>query len=105
MPDTRTLQTDSRYVPMEVRREVWARTGGRCAVWGCPNRRGLQLAHLDPHRAGGDREAGNIELLCPIHHLLFDRGLLRIEGTAENPVFRDAKGNLLPHGPGPPDTG
>jgi hypothetical protein len=62
VPDTATV--DSRYVPVAVRRAVWARTGGRCAVWGCPNRKGLQFAHLDPHRAGGDREADNIVLLC-----------------------------------------
>ncbi len=105
VPDTRTLQTDSRYVPMEVRREVWARTGGRCAVWECQHRRNLQLAHLHPHAKGGHREASGLILLCPIHHLLFDHGLLRIEGTADAPVFRDAEGNLLPHGPAPPDTG
>ena len=103
VPDTRTV--DSRYVPREVKRQVWNRTKGRCAVWGCRCRKRGQFAHLFPHCEGGSREADALILMCPDHHKLFDAGLLIVEGTAENPIFKDVKGNLLPGGPGPPDTG
>jgi hypothetical protein len=103
VPDTRTV--DSRYVPMEVQREVFRRTGGKCAVWNCRNRWFLDNAHLFPHSEGGHREASNCSPLCGMHHAEYDRGLLIIEGTAEDPIFKDVKGNVLPGGPGPPDTG
>jgi hypothetical protein len=103
VPDTRTV--DSRYIPVSVKREVWGRTNGECAVWGCRHRRHNQYAHLFPHSLGGHREASGIILLCPRHHREFDKRLLIIEGTADEPIFRDGEGTLLPGGPGPPDTG
>jgi hypothetical protein len=103
MPGTRRLPPtkagDSRTVPEEVKREVHARTHGKCAVWGCWRRAFTQFAHLFPHQDGGNQEAENMVLLCPRHHALYDKGLLQIEGTAENPIFKDVKGNLLPGGP------
>jgi hypothetical protein len=103
VPDTRLV--DSRYVPIEVRREVFARTGGKCAVWKCGSRWFVDLAHLFPHSGGGAREADDLTPLCRTHHREYDHGLLFIEGTADRPIFRDADGNLLPGGPDPPDTG
>ncbi|MCU0724605.1 MAG: hypothetical protein MUE73_02265 [Planctomycetes bacterium] len=103
VPDTRFV--DSRYVPIEVRREVFARTGGKCAVWDCENRWFIDLAHLFPHSEGGHREASGLTPLCGMHHDEFDHGLLFIEGTADRPIFKDAAGNLLPGGPDATDTG
>ena len=103
VPDTRLVE--SRYVPIEVRRELWDRTGGKCAVWNCEERWFIDNAHLFGHAEGGHREADNLQPLCGMHHAEHHAGLLIIEGTAENPIFKDAKGNVLPGGPGPPDTG
>jgi hypothetical protein len=100
-----TKAGDTRTISEEVKREVRARTGGRCQRWGCWRRAFTNFAHLTPYAEGGNQEAENIVLLCPLDHLLCDRKLLIIEGSAENPIFRDAKGNLLPGGPDPPGGG
>jgi len=86
---------DGRYVPAEVQRWVKGRQGGCCPVPGCDNGIWMEMAHLIAHRDGGCREIWNLIYLCLFHHDLYDRGLLKIEGTAENPVFRDADGNVL----------
>lgn len=84
-----------RHVPAAVARRLRARHGDRCAVPGCGNRIWLEKAHLKPHREGGSREAHNLICLCPRHHRALDAGLMRFEGTAERPVFRDADGRVV----------
>ncbi|MFO0933360.1 MAG: HNH endonuclease signature motif containing protein [Planctomycetota bacterium] len=97
--DTRSYH--SRYVPMAVRREIFARQGFRCAVPFCDHSMFLEKAHLVAHASGGDREADNLILLCTAHHTFFDCGLIRMEGTASQPVFRDREGwDLADRGPG-----
>jgi len=86
---------DGRYVPAEVQRWVKGRQGGCCPVPGCDNGIWMEMAHLIAHRDGGCREIWNLIYLCLFHHDLYDRGLLKIEGTAEKPVFRDADGKVL----------
>src|SRR6185503_17662461 len=90
-----TATVDSRYVPAEVRREVAARTEGRCAVPFCDHEVFLEFAHVVPHAAGGDREARNGLGLCHGHHVLYDRGLLRVEGPSDAPRFFDVEGRDL----------
>ena len=63
-----------RGIPAPVKRFVWARDRGQCTFETgggrrCPERRGLQFHHDDPHGLGGDRSAENIRLLCSPHNL------------------------------------
>lgn len=96
--DTRSYH--SRYVPMAVRREIFARQGFRCAVPFCDHSMFLEKAHLVAHASGGHREADNLILLCSLHHTLFDGGLIRMEGSASKPIFRDREGwDLADRGP------
>lgn len=125
-PGDRRLPSTSlvkgRYVPREVRREVFERQKGRCAVPFCGNEMFVEMAHLVSHRSGGSREAENLLLLCSAHHTDFDEGWLTVEGTAASPRFFDRSGNDLavrfweapgaperPEGPGeetrPPERG
>ena len=104
MPGTRraadTRSYRSRYVPMAVRREIFARQGFRCAVPFCDHSMFLEKSHLVAHASGGHREADNLILLCSVHHTFFDCGLIRMEGTACKPVFRDREGwDLADRGP------
>jgi hypothetical protein len=90
-----TSSIESRYVPAQVRREVQDRQQGRCAVPFCDHDTFLDFAHLVPHALRGSREADNLVLLCGRHHGMLDSGLLRLEGTAAHPEFRDLCGNDL----------
>lgn len=53
---------DSRYVPDEVRREVWYRDGGRCVICGSDSY--LELDHIIPWSKGGATSVDNLQLLC-----------------------------------------
>lgn len=94
VPDTSERPGD-RYVPREVDREVRQRFGDRCAVPGCDNIFWLDRSHRIPHRAGGCREAFNIDLLCNPHHGQYETGYLIIEGPPDKPVFKDMWGRVI----------
>jgi HNH endonuclease len=53
---------NSRHIPGEVKRAVWARDGGRCVE--CQDNRYLEFDHIIPHSQGGANTFGNIQLLC-----------------------------------------
>jgi len=77
-----------RYVPAEVERAVRERAGDRCEVPGCGNRVFLEFAHIRAQEDDGDREFGNLLLLCSRHHVMYDARLLLLRGVrAEGPVF------------------
>jgi hypothetical protein len=63
----------SRYVPAEVRREVWKRDGGRCQ-WPlesggvCGSRLRPELDHIRPWGRGGQTTAANLRVLCAAHN-------------------------------------
>jgi hypothetical protein len=66
----RRKKRDDRYIPAEVRREVWRRDGGRCAFIGKTGRRCnstscLQYHHVDPR---GPATVANIQLRCAVHN-------------------------------------
>ena len=90
----------SRYVPAAVRREVYARDGGRCSfvdVQGrrCGARERLKFHHHDrPYGRGGDHRPKGIRLMCRTHNTLlaereygkewmeqFRRGSARVGGS------------------------
>ena len=49
-------------IPEEVRREVFRRDGGRCAV--CGSDELLQFDHVIPVALGGASTAANLQVLC-----------------------------------------
>jgi hypothetical protein len=70
---SRPAADDSRYVPSEVKRAVWARDGGRCAFVGanghrCSERAFLEYHHVVPFAVGGRATVANIHLRCRAHN-------------------------------------
>ena len=94
VPDT-AQRPESRYVPAEVRRRIRARQWDHCAVPWCRNEMFLEFSHRRSYCMGGDEEADNLDLLCSKHHLLYELGTLRIEGTTDDPIFKTAEGRIL----------
>ena len=68
----RPATTRSRHIPAAVKREVWARDGGRCAFIGtrgrCAERGFLELHHVVPFADGGASDATNLQLRCRAHN-------------------------------------
>jgi hypothetical protein len=63
----------SRYIPAEVKRQVWKRDGGACAFVAhngrrCAERAFLEFHHVEPYAVGGIASADNIELRCRAHN-------------------------------------
>jgi hypothetical protein len=62
----------SRHIPAALRRQVWARDGGRCAFVGtngrCDERGFLEFHHVVPFAAGGETTTENVELRCRAHN-------------------------------------
>ncbi|HEV8353961.1 MAG TPA: HNH endonuclease signature motif containing protein [bacterium] len=63
----------TRYIPAEVKRQVWKRDGGACAFVApngrrCNERGFLEFHHVDPYAVGGKATIDNIELRCRAHN-------------------------------------
>ncbi len=64
-----------RAIPVEVRRAVWKRDGGRC-TWTAPDGRRcesrwkLEYDHIEPPLFGGNSTVDNLRLRCRGHNLL-----------------------------------
>ncbi len=52
----------TRHIPEHVKREVWARDGGKCVL--CSDANYLEFDHVIPHSRGGANTTGNVRLLC-----------------------------------------
>jgi len=98
-PNPRTKP--SRHIPAWVREIVRERDGGRCAVPGCSYTRNLHYAHIKAFRHGGPATPENIIQLCPLHNHMMEAGLLRISGTASEPVFLASDGSPYRYKPRP----
>ncbi len=57
----------SRVIPSPVKREVWARDGGKCVLCGSSDE--LHFDHEVPFSRGGASNAANLRLLCARHNL------------------------------------
>jgi 5-methylcytosine-specific restriction endonuclease McrA len=84
-------------IPPRVRRLVWRRDHGRCQVPGCRAAKHLEVHHLRWRSDGGGHDPLNLTAMCDAHHDLVHRGLLVVEGTAPDLVFRHADGTLYGH--------
>ena len=69
----RTASFPSRHIPASVRRAVWKRDGGQCALVGtrgrCEERGFLEFHHVEPFAAGGTATVENVELRCRAHNV------------------------------------
>jgi hypothetical protein len=69
-------------IPPAIRRRVFRRHHGRCAVAGCLNHRFLDVHHAHPKVEGGTHDPNQMTLLCGAHHRAIHRGQLILTGTA-----------------------
>ena len=65
--------SDPRYIPLEVKRAVRKRDGGRCTFLGtnghrCTACRHLHFDHITPVARGGASTVDNVRLLCSAHN-------------------------------------
>jgi hypothetical protein len=90
-----TVNDPSRAIPAEVKRRIIRKRGRKCQVHGCSNHLFLNFCHILPHAKGGSREEANLWIGCFLHHWLYDHDLITLSGTAENPVFKNANGELI----------
>jgi 5-methylcytosine-specific restriction endonuclease McrA len=74
-----------------VRRFVWQRDGGRCALPACRSTRHLDVHHIVPREQGGGHAPENLVLLCSGHHRLLHDGELSIAGTPPQLEIRWAR--------------
>lgn len=61
IPDN-NINTYSRQINPEVKREVWRRDNGQCVL--CESKEKLEFDHIIPFFKGGSNTARNIQLLC-----------------------------------------
>ena len=66
---------DGRYIPVDIRRRVWERDGGKCVYEGpngecCGSARFLEFHHIVAFRRGGVHSIENLELRCHAHNHL-----------------------------------
>jgi 5-methylcytosine-specific restriction endonuclease McrA len=69
----RATDPRSRYIPAEVKRQVWKRDDGQCAFVAhngrrCIERGFLEFHHVEPYTDGGKATVDNIELRCRAHN-------------------------------------
>lgn len=81
-------------IPAEVRRQVWARDGGRCSFEApdglrCESRWMLELDHVVPWSRGGSPTVNNLRLRCRAHNLLHAE---RTIGRDRMELFRRERG-------------
>jgi hypothetical protein len=81
-------------IPPRIRRLVWRRDHGRCQVPGCRAAKFLEVHHLHWRSDGGGHDPSNLAVMCTAHHDLVHRGLLVVEGSAPDLVFRHADRGL-----------
>jgi len=83
----RGAKTDGRYIPVDVRDAVEARSGGFCEM--CLALKATCKCHLKALSEGGEATVENIVDGCGGCHLLLDAGYYTIRGFDENdkPIF------------------
>ena len=59
-----------RYIPAQIKREVWSRDQGRCTFPGCSSKHFLEYDHIQPVSLHGKSNLENLRLLCRAHNQL-----------------------------------
>ena len=59
-----------RYIPAQIKREVWIRDQGRCTYPGCSSKYFLEYDHIQPVSLHGTSTLENLRLLCRAHNQL-----------------------------------
>ena len=115
--------SDRRYLTCDATCEVWFERDGRvigagratrtvnrrlrralehrhptCGVPGCGATHGLHAHHVRHWEDGGATDLDNLVLLCPYHHRLHHRGVIKISGTTDELVVTDSNGRRLSAG-------
>jgi len=72
-PGRRRGSKNARYIPLEVKRAVWERDGGRCTFIGtggkrCDTRELIEFDHVDSVGRGGRATVAGVRLLCRAHN-------------------------------------
>ena len=74
------MASQSRSIPRNVERALWAESGGRCANPSCATRVLVsgntwigEIAHIVPFAGGGPTTADNLLVLCPTCHTTVDK--------------------------------
>jgi 5-methylcytosine-specific restriction endonuclease McrA len=80
----------TRYVPAEVRKQVFLRDEGRCTFVSedgkrCEETAGLQLDHIIMFCRGGGATSHNLRLLCKNHNIFLSKQALGREHVSESP--------------------
>ncbi len=71
------VEPPTRYIPAEVKRDVWKRSKSQCEYMDpytgrrCESRYRLEFDHIDPFCSGGASDEDNIRHLCRAHNLYF----------------------------------
>jgi hypothetical protein len=69
---SRPATRGSRHIPAAVRREVWRRDDGQCALVGshgrCTERGLVEFHHVVPFADGGEASVDNVQLRCRAHN-------------------------------------
>jgi hypothetical protein len=78
-----SVETDSRHVPVKIRRHVTTRTGNRCAYPTC-KKSIYQLHHTERWALKHAHDPDRLQPLCKAHNELAHRGL--IENEEKSPI-------------------
>ncbi|NIQ58796.1 MAG: DUF222 domain-containing protein, partial [Gammaproteobacteria bacterium] len=78
----------SRVIPRKLRRAVFWRDGGRCAIDGCSSRYRIQPHHIIPRAHHGEHQLDNLVTLCWYHHHIVVHGHGRRIDPASPPQRR-----------------
>jgi len=74
-PVNSQIKKKSRYIPAQIRREVWVKAGGQCCYvhpangHRCTEKRGLEIEHLQAFAKNGTHKLSNLLLYCRNHNL------------------------------------
>jgi hypothetical protein len=85
-----SLRPKGRRIPAAIRREVFARDGGRCVFVGtdglCGETAFVEFHHLIPFAEGGSATAANLELRCRAHNAY--EAAVHFGSSADRPTRR-----------------
>lgn len=85
----------TRVVAGPLRRALHKRDGG-CRFPGCTQSRFVDAHHIHHWARGGETKLSNLVLLCRFHHRLVHEEGFRVHREAQDIVFRDPVGKVLP---------